>query len=339
MASDRQNDGDVLAMNGASAPLWHLAAAVPGPAGFGAARARSTASSSPSPPHDELEDSDLDLIVSGTKDAVLMIEGFAREMPEDEMVEAIMDGPRLHRRAVRPAAGAGREGRQPQKMEFQTPPADGLVDEARRSSTTTTLKAAKQTEGKQARAEAVQALKEAGHGRADSRSDGRGRLRAKARSSTAWHDLEAKVDPRPDPRRHAARRPRQQRRCATIDCEVDLLPRVHGSALFQRGETQALVTVTLGTGRDEQRVDGLVEEYSQEVHARLQLPAVLGRRVPPDPRPGPPRDRPRRAGRAERQARCCPTPTSSPTRSASSPTSSSRTAPARWPASAAPRWA
>ena len=46
-----------------------------------------------------------------------------------------------------------------------------------------------------------------------------------------------------------------------------MLPRVHGSAVFQRGETQALVTVTLGTGRDEQRVDGLIEEYSQEVHA------------------------------------------------------------------------
>ena len=57
-----------------------------------------------------------------------------------------------------------------------------------------------------------------------------------------------------------------------------MLPRVHGSAVFQRGETQALITVTLGTGRDEQRVDGLIDEYSQEVHARLQLPVVLGRR-------------------------------------------------------------
>ena len=70
----------------------------------------------------------------------------------------------------------------------------------------------------------------------------------------AWHDLEAKVirqtileGKRPDGRDSKTLRP--------IHCEVDLLPRVHGSALFQRGETQSLVTITLGTGRDEQRVD------------------------------------------------------------------------------------
>ena len=51
---------------------------------------------------------------------------------------------------------------------------------------------------------------------------------------------------------------RDSKSLRSIECEVDLLPRVHGSALFQRGETQALVTVTLGTGKDEQRVDGLV---------------------------------------------------------------------------------
>src|SRR5690606_24989801 len=49
-----------------------------------------------------------------------------------------------------------------------------------------------------------------------------------------------------------------------IECQVDVLPRVHGSAVFQRGETQALITVTLGTNRDEQRVDGLIEEYSKK---------------------------------------------------------------------------
>ena len=47
-----------------------------------------------------------------------------------------------------------------------------------------------------------------------------------------------------------------------IECYVDVLPRVHGSAIFQRGETQSLITVALGTSRDEQRVDGLFEEYS-----------------------------------------------------------------------------
>jgi polyribonucleotide nucleotidyltransferase len=57
-----------------------------------------------------------------------------------------------------------------------------------------------------------------------------------------------------------------------IDCQVDVLPRVHGSALFTRGETQALVTVTLGTQRDEQRVDGLGEEYSKKFMLDYNFP-------------------------------------------------------------------
>ena len=87
-----------------------------------------------------------------------------------------------------------------------------------------------------------------------------------------------------------------------IACKVDVLPRVHGSALFQRGETQSLVTVTLGTGRDEQRVDGLIEEYTQKFMLHYYFPLVFGGRVPADPRSGPSRNRPRGAGRTQRQA-------------------------------------
>ena len=111
-----------------------------------------------------------------------------------------------------------------------------------------------------------------------------------------------------------------------ISCEVGVLPRTHGSALFQRGETQALVAATLGTVADEQKVDGLQRRVLEEVHARLQLPAVLGRRVQADPRPRPPRDRPRHARRAVAQGGHPAADASSRTRSASSPTSSSRTA-------------
>ena len=63
-----------------------------------------------------------------------------------------------------------------------------------------------------------------------------------------------------------------------IASEVGILPRAHGSALFTRGETQALVTTTLGTGQDEQMIDGLADNYRRTLHAALQLPTVLGRR-------------------------------------------------------------
>ncbi|MCE9544319.1 MAG: polyribonucleotide nucleotidyltransferase, partial [Planctomycetia bacterium] len=87
----------------------------------------------------------------------------------------------------------------------------------------------------------------------------------------AWHALEEKVvrdlilaGTRADGRDNKSLR--------AISCMVDILPRVHGSALFQRGETQALVTVTLGTGRDEQRVDGLFEEYSKKFMLDYNFP-------------------------------------------------------------------
>ena len=77
-----------------------------------------------------------------------------------------------------------------------------------------------------------------------------------------------------------------------IVCEVGVLPRTHGSALFTRGETQALVVPTLGTGEDEQFVDALRGHLQGDLPAALQLPAVLGRRNRPHRRAGPPRDRP-----------------------------------------------
>ena len=95
LASDRQNDGDVLAMNGASAALCISPLAVPGADRLGAVGLASTASSCRSPRRIELEESDLDLIVSGSRDAVLMIEGFAREMPEDRMAEALAEAHRI----------------------------------------------------------------------------------------------------------------------------------------------------------------------------------------------------------------------------------------------------
>ena len=115
-----------------------------------------------------------------------------------------------------------------------------------------------------------------------------------------------------------------------ITCEVDVLPRTHGSALFTRGETQALVVDHarhVVRRAEDRRAD---RRALQEVHAALQLPAVQRRRGEVPARPGPARDRPRRARRARHRCRCCRTRTTSRTPSASSPRSSSRTARRRW---------
>jgi polyribonucleotide nucleotidyltransferase len=264
LASDRQSDGDVLAMNGAAAALGLSPLPFQGPIAsvrLGHIDGRFI----PFPTQDELEESDLDLIVSGSKTAVLMIEGFAREMPEELMAEAIAECQRI----IGEICGLQEELFR--KVGVEKPPftpaaASGMFEQLK-ARYYDAFKAAKQTEGKQARAATVKALKEKVIGEIMVDRDVAVSISPTAvdpvEFDNAWHHLEERVvrdlilsGTRPDGRSTKALR--------NIECYVDVLPRVHGSAVFQRGETQALITVTLGTPRDEQRVDGLIEEYSKK---------------------------------------------------------------------------
>jgi len=146
------------------------------------------------------------------------------------------------------------------------------------------FKAAKLTEGKIARQEAVGELKEKVSAELIPDPEAEDAIEKNAFNS-AWHDLEEKVvrdtilaGVRPD-----GRGPKDLR---AIDCSVDVLPRVHGSAVFQRGETQALVTVTLGTARDEQRVDGLLDEYSKKFMLDYNFPSFSVGECRPNRGPG-----------------------------------------------------
>ncbi len=123
-----------------------------------------------------------------------------------------------------------------------------------------------------------------------------------------------------------------------IVSEVGVLPRTHGSALFTRGETQALVVATLGTGEDEQWIDALEGTYKEALPAALQLPALLGRRDRPHGLARPPRDRPRQARLARDPSDAAGegrVPLHDPRRLGDHRV---RTARPRWRRSAAPRW-
>ena len=268
MSSDRQNDGDVLAMNGTAAALHISALPFEGPVAS-VRLGRVDGQFVPLPTFDDLEESDLDLIVSGNQHSVLMIEGFAREIPEDDMLAAIQE---CHK-YIREICSLQQELYDKvgvQKMDFQPPADSGLYDRLS-GAYYDRLNQAKQTEGKQERADAV------------------ARVRAEALAEfipnpeaddaicpdefqQKWHDLEQRVirdaileGRRPDGRDSKSLRP--------IECYVGVLPRVHGSAVFQRGETQALISVTLGTAKDEQRVDGLGEEYSKKFMLDYNFPS------------------------------------------------------------------
>ena len=267
MASDRQNDGDVLAMNGASTALGLSPLPFQGP--VGSVRLGSIGGEFvPFPTHDALEESDLDLIISGNRDSILMIEGFAREMPEDRMLEAI----RLAHDYVRQICAMQEELAQ-KAFAVKKPYEAAAVRRAARHAADEILRRLPRRQADHRQAGPRRCLPGGqGKGARRDRSPTRRLVGAKEAFASAWEKLEGRVvrdlilsGTRPDGR--------SNKQLRAISCKVDVLPRVHGSAVFQRGETQALVTVTLGTGRDEQRVDGLIEEYSQKFMLHYYFPS------------------------------------------------------------------
>ena len=267
ISSDQVTDGDILAMNGAALALHISELPFNGPVAS-VRLGRVDGKFVPFPTVEELEDSDLDIIISGSEESVLMIEGFAREMPEDTMLEAIAEAHRY----IREICALMQEfyGKiSPEKNAFIPPEDDGLFDKVK-TAYHAKLKEAKSTEGKSARREACAAVKEAALAEFIPDPDAADAVSSN-RFGAVWHDLEAVVirelilaGTRPDGRDGKSLR--------ALDCHVGVLPRTHGSAVFQRGETQSLITITLGTARDEQRVDGLGEEYSKKFMLDYNFP-------------------------------------------------------------------
>ncbi|MEX2175382.1 MAG: polyribonucleotide nucleotidyltransferase, partial [Pirellulaceae bacterium] len=281
LSSDRLNDADVIAMNGVACALFISPLPFRGPiASVRVGRVNGQLLAFPT--HEDLESSDLDLIVSGSEDSVAMIEGFAREMSEADMYDAVI----FAHSAIKEVIGLQRELYEKvgvKKADWVPPPDTGL-DGKLKSRFYDELKAAKQTSGKQDRASAVKAVKEKAVAEFLPDPTAKDALKPDV-FSTAWSELVERVvrdlilsGTRPDGRDYRTLR--------NIECEVDVLPRVHGSAVFQRGETQALVTVTLGTSRDEQRVDGLQEEYSKKFMLDYNFPSFSVGEVRPIRGPG-----------------------------------------------------
>jgi polyribonucleotide nucleotidyltransferase len=267
LSADRENDPDVLAMIGSSAAL-HLSQ-IPFLKPTGSIRVgRIQNELVLLPSHSQLEESDLDLIVSGTRDAVTMIEGFARELPEDQVLQAIL----FAHQHIATVVDMVEELRQQAGLGTKELPAataaNPLVEEFRQRFGAD-LRDAKQTTGKHDRADKVKALRERVY-QEYLPEDGEAKYTPQ-QVSAAFYALEERVfrDLILEGKRLDGRDTKQLRQ---ITCEVGVLPRTHGSAIFQRGETQALVTTVLGTTSDEQRVDGLTDEYSKKFMLDYNFP-------------------------------------------------------------------
>jgi polyribonucleotide nucleotidyltransferase len=283
LASDGENDPDVLSILGASAALSLAPVPFQGP--IGAVRVgRVDGEFVLLPTQAQLAESTLDLIVAGTRDSVLMIEGFATQLPEETMVDAIMFA---HRAIVELCAfqdeflaKAGRA-----KPEFPAPTANSFTALLREQAYAP-LREAKAIKGKQERADATKAIKKSLQEKffpagVEVTAEG-GTL---AQFNEAFSNLEARVirDLTLEGTRLDGRGLSDLRQ---VSAAVGVLPRVHGSALFTRGETQSLCTIALGTVRDEQKVDGIFEEYSKRFMLDYNFPSYSVGEVRPIRGPG-----------------------------------------------------
>jgi polyribonucleotide nucleotidyltransferase len=249
LSADGENDPDILAMNGASAALSVSDIPFAGP--IGAVRVgRVNGEFVANPTHTQRAESDLDLVYVGTENDVIMIEGSARELPEAEFLKALEFAHGHAREMIRVqkelAAMVGKSKRDPQLLQVN----QELLDIAYRIAGDRIV-AALYTEGKVARAKAVDALREEvktaileKYPEADPFS-----------ISQAFDYVQKKAfrvsilekQKRVDGRGYQDLRP--------ISCEVSVLPRAHGSAIFQRGETQAVALATLAPIEEAQMLD------------------------------------------------------------------------------------
>ena len=269
LSCDGENNPDVLSINGASAALSISPMPYQGP--IGAVRVGLIDGEFvlfPTVP--QMEDSTLDLILAGSVESILMIEGFAHQLPEDEMVDALMFGHKQIR-ALCEMQLELREKLGIEPFEYENPPENPFLGTVR-DEVHGKLREARQNSKKAERSADTRAVRDALVEKyfpegVDELEDGRTLADLKA----AFSAVDKQVC-----RELTLEGKRLDGRSATdlrnIDCQVDILPRVHGSALFTRGETQSLATLTLGTVRDQQRVDGLFEDISKSFMLDYNFP-------------------------------------------------------------------
>ncbi|HEX2603427.1 MAG TPA: polyribonucleotide nucleotidyltransferase [Oxalicibacterium sp.] len=264
-------DPDIASMIGASAAL--CVAGIPFAGPIGAARVGYIDGQYVlNPTASQLAKSQMDLVVAGTESAVLMVESEAQQLSEDIMLGAVVYGHEQMKAVIDAIHELVRDGGKPEVQWAPAPKNEALIARVAHYAEAK-LRAAYQVKDKQARTAKLK----------DVQAEVSAELAAEAASiggeapdaievGNILFDLEAKIvrsqilegEPRIDGRDTRTVRP--------ISIRTGVLPRTHGSALFTRGETQALVIATLGTARDEQKIDALMGEYSDRFMMHYNMP-------------------------------------------------------------------
>ncbi len=266
---DKEIDPDIPAMIGASAALALSGMPFQGP--IGAARVGyRDGKYLLNPAKSDLLTSALDLVVAGTREAVLMVESEAKELPENVMLDAVMFGHQQMQTAIDAINELVKEAGKP-RWNWQPPAKNQAVETAARAAGEAAIAEAYRIAEKQQRSQRLAAI----------RDDLTAKLAPGAETPRDWtgEELQDAIDAlekssvrnriiagerRIDGRDTKSVRP--------ITVRVGVLPRTHGSALFTRGETQALVVATLGTQRDSQMIDAIEGEYREPFMFHYNFP-------------------------------------------------------------------
>ena len=286
LSADGENDPDIAAMNAGSAALHVSDIPFNGPVGsvrVGLIDGKFVVN----PTATELRSAEIDLVLSGTKDGFIMVEAGAHEVSEARILEAFQFAEPHIRKLIdmqeelRKAVGKA-------KKPYDILPAPTKIYEELKKKFEADLRKVFFTPGKQARAEAIEEIVDRAIAHfcpKDEHGVTRPGSPKVAEVKAAWDHMQSDVvrdfaiqGKRADGRGLGDIRP--------IDIRLGFLPRTHGSALFTRGETQALCTATLGTGDDEQIVDGLGEEYSKRFYLHYNFPSFSVGETKPNRGPG-----------------------------------------------------
>ncbi len=281
MSVDKRNDPDILAMIATSAALSISGIPFDGP--IGAARVGFTEEDGYilNPTYEKLKSSELNMVVAGTDSAVLMVESEALELSEDEMLGAVLFAQQEYQPAITAIKELVADAGKP-RWDWQPEPENEAVKAAVRAQFEESVQAAYQMTVKQERNTKLSALRQ--QAVADLAGDEEGKF-AEADIAKVFSKLEKEVvrssilagKPRIDGR--------DTKTVRSIGVEVGVLPKTHGSSLFTRGETQAIVTTTLGTSRDAQLIDSLEGESRDAFMLHYNFPPYsvgeCGRMGPP----------------------------------------------------------
>ena len=263
---DLENDPDIVAMVGASAALTISGMPFFGPIA-GARVGMIDGEFILNPTQQEMEDSELDLVVAGTKEGVLMVESQANELNEEKMLEAVMFGWNGFQPVIDMIIDLAEDAAKDPWDLPEEHPRLKEVKEKTEKMIADDLRAAYEIKDKQERSNALSEARSKVtelYAEDEEVSDALVADCIKSLESDIVRGDLIKTGNRIDGRDTKTVRP--------IVAEVDVLPRTHGSALFTRGETQALVVATLGTGDDEQLIDALEGEYKERFLLHYNFP-------------------------------------------------------------------